>query len=417
MTPHEKKELELPLSEEVPLPQAFDDHEGTRFPGSLIVIARHKRPITYFTLGVGVVTAIISLFLPKSYTANAKILPPQQNQSIAASMLGQLGSLAPLLSGATGGLGIHNPNDMYIAMLRSRTVADELVDRFDLMKIYRQELRVGARGRLETSTQITSAKDNIISISVEDRDPNRAAQIANAYVEELEKLTKTLAVTDAGKRRIFFEHEAKDANDDLAKAEQELKETEEKTGVIELGSQARVMLQGYADLRAAVTAKEVEVQSMRTFATPDNPDLIRAEQQLAALRTQVANYEKGEGGRAIGDFPLEKVPARALEYIRKFREVKYREALLELMLKQYEIARIDESKDSSIIQTLDKAVPPEKRSWPPRTALVLAATLLALILAIGAALVVEKLRRAREDPRFMGQLQLFTFYLRARHKS
>jgi len=415
MTPQEQRELDAASAEEVSPGHVFDGRERRQFPESLIILAKRKGFITYFVGSVAVLTAAISLVLPKSYTANAKILPPQQGQSIASSMLGQLGSLAPLLSGA-GGLTLHNPNEMYIAMLRSRTVADNLVDRFNLMKVYHQTLRVGAQSHLESATQITSGRDNIISISVEDRDPQRAANIANGFVDELEKLTKTLAITDAAKRKIFFEREVKTANEDLANAEQELKETEEKTGIIEMSSQARVMLEAYAELRAQVTAKEVQIQAMRSFATSDNPDLIRAEQELAALRTQVGRYEQGQGGSAVGDIALEKVPAKALAYIRKLREVKYREALMELMLKQYEVARIDESKDSSLVQQLDKAVPPEIRSWPPRTALVLASTLLALILAIGTSLLMEKFQERRDEPQFAAQLQLFKFYLRGRHK-
>jgi tyrosine-protein kinase Etk/Wzc len=415
MTPQEKKELELLGSEEA-LSPGLDGGEKRHFPESLIVLAKRKLFILSFVGCVAVSSAIITMFLPKSYTANAKILPPQPSQSVAAAMLGQLGPLAPLLTGLGGNLGLHNPNEMYVAMLRSRTVADDLIDHFDLMNVYHQKLRVEARKRLGIVTEIVAGtKDNIISISVEDRDPQRAANIANGYVEELEKLTKTLAVTDASKRRLFFEREAKNANDDLAAAEQELKHTEEKTGMIQLDNQSRVMLQAYADLRAQVTLKEVQVQAMRSFATPENPDLARAQQELTALRAQLAHLEQGARSGAV--VPLEKVPGVALEYVRKLREVKYREALLELMLKQYEIARIDESKDSSVVQELDKAVPPEKRSWPPRTALVLASTLLALMVAIGAALLMEKIQRAREDPQFAARFQLFEFYLRGRHKS
>ncbi|HEY6351153.1 MAG TPA: Wzz/FepE/Etk N-terminal domain-containing protein [Candidatus Angelobacter sp.] len=417
MTPQEKSELELPVPEDVAIPSVLDEREKRRFPESLIIVAKHKFFIVCFVAGVAVLSAVVSMFLTKIYTANARILPPQQSQSIASAMLSQLGPLAPMLMGGAGGaLGMHNPNDMYVAMLRSRTVADDLIDRFDLMNVYRQKLRVEARKRLAVATEITAGlKDNIISISVEDPDAQRSSNLANGYVEELEKLTKTLSVTDAGKRRLFFEREAKSANDELANAEQELKLTEEKTGIIQLDNQSRVMLQAYADLRAQVTVKEVQVQAMRSFATPENPDLLRSESELAALRTQLARMEQGARSGAV--VPLEKVPGVALEYVRKFREVKYREALLELMLKQYEIARIDESKDSSIIQVLDKALPPEKRSWPPRTVLVMVCTFLALMVAISAVLVREKAQRTMEEPQFAAQFQLFRYYLRGRHKS
>lgn len=416
MPPHEKKGVQLSVEEE-PLSSQDFEAEKTKFPDSLIVFAKHKLLIASIVGGVVILSIVVSLLLPKFYTATARILPPQQSQSVASAMLSQLGGLGSLLGAGVGkDLGIHNPNDMYVAMLRSESVTYSLVDRFELLSVYHVKLRADARKILENATQVSAGKDGIISVTVEDRNPRRAADIANAYIDELGKLTKTLAVTDATKRRIFFEHEAKSASDELAGAEQAMKQTEEKTGVIELGSQARVMFEAYAELRAAVTAKEVEIQAMRSFATPDNPDLVRAQHELEALQTQVAHYEHGQGGRPIGDIALEKVPARALEYLQKFREVKYREAVLEMMLKQFEVARIDESKDYSLIQVLDRSLPPERRSWPKRTAIVLASTILASILALVAALVAEKIQRAKEDPRFMAQVQLFKFYLRHRQK-
>ncbi|HKD15351.1 MAG TPA: Wzz/FepE/Etk N-terminal domain-containing protein [Candidatus Angelobacter sp.] len=409
MTP-ENKQLELPAEET--LQEALGQRERRNFPEFLIVLAKHKIFLISFVMGVAVITAVISLILTPIYTASAKLMPPQQNQSVASAVLSQLGSLAPLVGGlGSSGLGAKSPSDLYVSMLRSRTVADDLIDRFQLLNVYHARFRQDARKRLELVSDISAAKDGVISIAVDDPDPRRAAAMAEAYVEELEKLTKTLAVTDASKRRIFFEREAKSAEDELAIAEQAMKQTEEKTGMIQLDSQAKVMLQAYADLRAAVSVKQVEIQAMQSFATPDNPDLIRAQHELAALQAQVAHYEQGQGGRPIGDIALEKIPARALEYIQKFREVKYRESLLEMMLKQYEIARIDESKDFSLIQTLDKPVTPEKRTWPPRTALVLASTILAFIVGVGVVFLMEKIQRASEDPQFVASFQLFKFYL------
>jgi tyrosine-protein kinase Etk/Wzc len=300
---------------------------------------------------------------------------------------------------------------MYVAMLKSRTVADALIDRFSLMNIYHKKLREETRRRLEDLTQIAAGKDGIISISVDDRSPGRAAEMANAYIDELEKLTRTLAITDAGKRRIFFEREVKAANDELATAESQLKQTEETTGIIQLDSQARVMLEAYADLRGQVAAKQVEIQAMRSFATAENPDLIRAQQELAALQTQLSRFERGQGTRSPTDLALEKVPGAGLEYVRKFREVKYRETLFELLAKQYEAARIDEARDASVIQVMDKAVPPEKRSWPKRGLFVLAVTLFALLLGILLAYVTESLKRTKEDPQFAAKWHLLKAYL------
>ncbi len=199
----------------------------------------------------------------------------------------------------------------------------------------------------------------------------------------MEKLTKTLAVTEAGKRRIFFEREVKIASDDLATAELALKQTQEKTGLILLDSQSRAMIDSITALRARYAAQEVVVQSMRSFATSENPDLVRAEKELAALGDQLARLEGGKGKRMFTDVPIENVPTAGLEYIRKLREVKYRETLFELLAKQYEAAKIDEARDALIVQVLDKALPPERKSAPHRSVIVLIATILAVLVALG----------------------------------
>ncbi len=412
MAQQEKKELEMPVSEGVSLPQLFEDGDKQHFLEPFIILAKHKFFILCFVVGAAILSLAGAFLLPAYYTANAKILPPQQNQSMASAMMGQLGQLAPLLGAAAGkDLGIRNSNDMYVAMLRSRTVADKMVDRFSLMNVYGKKLREDARRRLDDLTEVVAGKDGVISVSVDDRDPGRAAAMANAYIDELEKLTRILAVTDAGKRRIFFEREVKSANDELAVAEVALKRTMETTGIIQLDNQSKVMLESFASLRAQVVNKEVQVQAMRSFATPENPDLIRAEQELAALNTQVSHIEHGQGGEAMADIALEKVPTKGLEYIRRLREVKYRETLFELLAKQYEAARIDEAKDTAIIQSLDVAVPPEKKSWPKRGLIVLAVTLLAGLLAVLWAYTAEAMGRAKEDPQYLARLQLLKMYL------
>jgi len=328
------------------------------------------------------------------------------------------------------GLGLHSPSDIYVGMLRSRTVADALIDRFSMMSVYKKKRREDARRVLADRTLIVAGKDGIISISVDDNQSywfssantsalsrQRAADLANGYVEELEKLTKKLAVTEAGKRRAFFERETKMAMDDLASAEQGLKQTQETTGLIMLDPQSRAMIESLSALRAQIAAKEVQVQSMRSFATAENPDLVRAEQELGALRDQQAKLEVGHGKQSIADLPIENVPAAGLEYVRKFREVKYREALFELLAKQFEAAKIDEARDALIVQQLDVAIPPEKKSGPLRALIVILTAALALLLAIVIVFFMERLEKAKEDSQFSAQYHLFRFYLRGRQKT
>ncbi|MBZ5534094.1 MAG: hypothetical protein LAO20_21915 [Acidobacteriia bacterium] len=364
-----------------------------------IKLADWKRFIFYF-VGIATVLAIVvSLLWPKSYTANAKIMPPQQGQS-AVSMLGQL---TPLAAIAGRDLGLRNPGDVYIYILKSRTVADAIVDRFSLLSVYNSKMRVNARKKLAANSQITSGREGGITISVTDHDPRRAASLANGYVEELEKLTRTLAVTDAAKRRLFFEREVQKAADELSQAELAMKQTQEKTGILQVDSQSRVVIELLAGLHARAAAQEAQVEAMRSYATPGNPDFIRAQTELAALRTELARVEAGQNGKSVVDVAVKKVPEAALEYLRSLREVKYREALYELLSRQYETARLEEARDSAIVQILDKAEPPELKSAPQRAIIVLTTAFVAFLLAIAFAFFSE---RIKADPATMASLQL-----------
>jgi tyrosine-protein kinase Etk/Wzc len=411
----EKAEVHVRVAEETSVAEAAEQAERIHFPEYLIVLAKRKSFIFKF-VGIALILAIITVFLlPNTYTATGKIMAPQQNQSMAATaMLSQLGPLAAL---AGQGVGLRNPSDIYVAMLRSETVANALIDRFSLMSVYKQKLREYARRQLETATAIKAGKEGVISIAVEDRNPQRAADLANGYVEELEKLTKTLNVTEASKRRLFFEREVKTENEELANAEVALKQTQEKTGLILLDSQSRAMIGSLTSLRAAIAAKEVEVQAMRSFATSENPDMVMAEQELTTMRAQLERVERGQGKRSIADVPIENVPTAGLEYVRKLRDVQYHEALFALLAKQYEAAKIDEARDALIVQQMDKATPPEQKSGPHRLVILFNITLLALVVAIVAALSMEAMERAKEDPQYATRLQLFRFYLRNQHKS
>lgn len=417
MTPQEKNQLEMPVTEEVSLRQMLEGQEKKYFLEPLILLAKHKFFIIYFVGATAVLSIVISLLLPVYFTADAKMMPPQQGQSFAAAMLDQLGGLGGLVGAAGGKDLLKNPSDLYAGMLHSRRVADSIIARFSLMSLYHSRMKVDAERRLDSLTEIVVNKDGTISISVQDRDPRRAAGMANAYVEELDQVTKSLAVTDASKRRVFFEREAKIANDQLETAEQQLKSTEETTGIIQIDNQSRVLLQAYEDLRAQEMSKEIEIESMRSFATAENPDLVRLENERDALRKQIAGMEKGQGGPPVGDIPLEKVPEKALKYVDKLREVTYRNSLLQLMLKQYEIARVDEAKDSALIQVLDAAVPPERKSSPKRAIIVLFMTFLAFLVAVVWVYFKEAAQRAKGDPHYLERLQLLKFYLTSGHKS
>jgi len=385
--------------EDLPEPHVLRE-EGVRPLELLIKLVDWKFFILKFVAIAVVLGAAISLVWPKSYTAKTRIMPPQQSQSISAAMMSQLGPLAAL---AGKDLGVRNQTDLFVYVLRSRTVADELIDRFSLMSVYRDKRRVDARDDLDDDTQITTGKEGGITIGVTSRDPQRAAALANAYVDELQKLTKTLAVSEAGRRRLFFENEVEKSSDQLDRAEAAMKQTQERTGILQLDSQARAIIEVLTTAHARVAAQEAQVEAMRSFATPENPDYIRAQNELAALRTELSRVEAGAGGTSLADMSVRKVPEAGLEYLRRLRDLKYAEAVFELLKKQYEIARIDEAKDAAIIQVLDKAEIPEKRSWPKRGLIIATSALAAFF---GAVLIAFLAERSKEDPLAMARLQI-----------
>jgi len=377
---------------------------------ALIFLARHKRILTLVPLGAAIAAAGISLLLPNIYAGITKILPPQQNQSASAMLLSQLGGLTGM-SGAS--LGIKNPNDLYVGILKSRTVADALIERFDLRMRYDLEDLQDTRRALEKRTSISHGRDGIITVQFEDEDRKLAAAVANAYIEQLYRLTQTLAVTEAGQRRLFLEKQLQLTKDGLASAEMALRKTQETTGLIKLDDQSRAIIEAVANLRAQISTKEVQAGAMRAFATERNPEYYRVQQELAGLRAELARLERtnqlGSGDIFI---PTGKVPEAGLEFIRRLREVRYYETVFELLAKQFEIAKIDEARDTSIVQVLDRAVEPESKSRPHRSRIVIVTAVLAFLATLLIAFLRDLRERARSDPKQARKLETLRNLLR-----
>jgi len=381
------------LTEAAPTPQARDDEDEISLLDLALVLATYKKRIIACTVGAAALSVGASLMIPNVYTGTTKVLPPQQGQSGAAALLSSLGGLA----GAAGGMaGLKNPNDLYVGMLKSRTVADAMIARFDLQTRFETEKLGDARKTLAALTDITAGKDGLITVEFEDEDPKLAADVANAYIEELYKLTQTLAVTEASQRRLFFEQQLKQAKEKLAVAEVSLKELQEKTGLMMLSEQSKASIESVARLRGQIAAKEVQIQAMRAFATSNNPDLKFAEAELASLRTQLGKMSHSEPGDIL--MPPSKIPGEGLEYVRRMRDVKYSEVVFEVLAKQYELARIEEGKNASLIQVLDRAVPPDRKSKPKRAIIVMLSTLAALFISVISAFVSDASGRARRNP-------------------
>jgi tyrosine-protein kinase Etk/Wzc len=372
----------------------------------LLVLARYKKRILQITLAAALLALAVALLLPNMYTATTTILPPQQKQSALNAMVGQLGALAKL--GGMTDLGLKNPADLFVAMLKSRTIEDALVNRFDLRKVYGERRYEDARKKLEGRSSISAGDEGLISISVGDRDPKRAAELANAYVDELHSLNQNLAITEAGQRRLFYEQKLDAEREELARADLALEHGQEKSGLIEPEAQGKAIIASVADMRAQIAIREVQLQAMRSYATENNPDLKRAEAELAGMRGQLAKLESDTGVLGNGNLavPTRKLPQAALEYIRRARDLRYHEALYEFLVKQLEAARIDEANDAFTVQVVDHAVVPERRSSPKRMLIVVMAAGVAFLLACFGALLLEALRRKQQDPNERARLAL-----------
>ncbi|MDI3295459.1 GumC family protein [Janthinobacterium tructae] len=361
----------------------------------LTALARQKKILFMVPLVTGALAIAAAFLIKPTFSSTAVILPPQQQSSGVSAMLGQIGGLA----GAAGGIaGLKNPNDLYVAMLQSRTIADKLISHFDLKSRFEVETLDEARRKLEGMATSSSDKAGTISVLVEDKDPKFAAELANAFVSELSNLTKGLAITDAAQRRLFFEKQLIAVKDDLANAEIALRKTQESTGMLQLDGQVQGIIRNVAQLEGTIAAKEVQLNAMRSFATNNNPDLLRLQGEIQGYQAQLEKLKTGKLSKD-GDLmvPTGKIPEVGIEYIRSLRNVKYQETIFELLSKQYELAKIDEAKESSTIQILDKAVPAEKKSKPKKMIIILLGFIGGGFLALFLALTRDAYLRSSQD--------------------
>lgn len=342
------------------LPQvAGQDDDEISLLDLLQVVVDNLRLLVLGPLLCGLAALGISFTIPPSYTAKTQFLPPQQQQSAAASMLASLGSLGGLAGAATG---LKSPADQYIAFMKSVSVQDALIDRFKLIEKYEAKLKTDARLALTANLRIASGKDGLISVEVDDVDPKFAADLANAHVEELRKLLSRLAVTEAQQRRMFFEKQLEQTKDNLAKADLALKSSGINSSVLKSSPASAV--EAVARLKAGISVQEVKLGAMRNYLTENSPEFKQALGELAALKAQLAKAEKEE--------PADK---GASDYVSRYREFKYQETMFELFAKQFELAKVDESREGAVIQVLDTAEPPERKAKPKKALIAVIATL------------------------------------------
>lgn len=293
----------------------------------------------------------VSYLIKPTFTARTSFMPPQQQQGGAGGALASLGALAGL-SGA-----VRNSGDQYVTFVLSRTVADGMLQRFDLKKVYDEQLAHDARLELAGKTRVgLGKKDGVISIEVDDHDPQRAADMANAYVEEVRKLTAGLTLTEAQQRRAFFETQLKQVRAKLDAAQAALQGSGVSSETIKAEPKAAV--EALARLRAELTTAEVRLQMLSSSLNANTPEVQQQTAAVSRLRSELARIGQAEQSTAGG-------------YVGAYREFKYHETLFDLIARQYELARVDESRDGGQLQVIDVAQAPERKSKPKRSLLMI----------------------------------------------
>jgi uncharacterized protein involved in exopolysaccharide biosynthesis len=319
------------------------------------------------------------------------------------------GSLAAM---AGGGLGLKNPNDIYVGLLTSRPIADAIIQKFSLAEVYHAKDMTAARQGLAGNTVVTSEKNGFISVSVTDNDKKRVAEMANAYTDELRILTKSLAVTEASQRRLFYEEQLKQAKEALVAAELAFQQVQQQKGLVQLDAQAKAMIESLAVLRAQVAAKQVEVQALRSYSPEQNPDVQLAERELTSLQAEESRLEQSNHAPGIAGLGLGNVPAAGLEYLRAAHELQYQQALFDMLMKQYDAAKLDESKDAAIIQVVEPAIEPDHKSSPKRALIVLVSTFLGFFAGCILALFLWGKELMQFDPIASKRLEELSYALR-----
>jgi tyrosine-protein kinase Etk/Wzc len=346
----------------------------------LTQLAYRKGLIAKVTGASVLIGLILCFVLPVEYTATTKIMTPQQSSS-AAALMSQLsasgaGSLAALAGGGLSAL--KDPNTLYVGLLNSRPIADAIIHKFSLDQEYHAKDMTAARKKLAENAVVISEKTGFISVSVTDKDKARVAEIANAYPDQLRTLTKTLAVTEASQRRLFYEQQMNQAKEALLSAELAFQQVEQKKGLVQPEDQAKAVIESIAALHAQVAAKQVEVEAIRSYSTERSPELQMAESELSSLEGEAAKLEQQSHSSSFGDIGLADVPGAGLDYLRAEHDAKYTQALFDLLLKQYDAAKLDEAKEAAIIQVVEPAIEPDRRSYPKRGLIILLSAILGL---------------------------------------
>jgi uncharacterized protein involved in exopolysaccharide biosynthesis len=346
----------------------------------LLVLARQRKLILGTALVFGLVTLVFVLLKPKTYEASVTILPPAQMTTRAIG--GSIQDLSLALSSAAGSP-FKSSEDFWTTVMKGRTITQRVVETQNLKQEYHTSLTSAAQNQLLSNTSFDADKAGLITITVKDTDPNRAAAIANAYIEAVHREMATMAVDDARQRKAFFDQQVDEERANVDKAEDDLMQVERKTGVIELGAQTSQAITQIADLRSRITLLNVQLQAMREAATDQNPEVQRIKAEISGDQAALAQAESEQGRGTIGVIGAKDVPQDTLEYIRATRDLRYHQSLYEALVKQVEAARMDEARSAPMVQIVDSAIPPDHPAGFGRSVTVILGFLLGFMVGIG----------------------------------
>lgn len=353
-----------------------------------------RRRLFWLLFSAIMTVAVLFIFsLPNIYQSTARLYFPEKSNSTSA-IVSQLGSL----SGVAGGLvGVKSVNDLYVGMLQSDTVAKYVIDKNNLIDRFEVETLEDAKNKLANTVQINSGKDSIISITYEDSDPKFAASVVESYIKALDEMLKKLALSDAAQQRIFYEKQLFLTRKKLVEAENQLKELQKTSGLIELGSQTSSAIEASAKLQAAIAERKVYLSRILSYATPSNSEAQFVSAEINQLEKQLRQMQATQNRTDLGVLSASEIPEAGLSYIRKLREVKFNESLLIAMEKQYEVVRLAEAEESSAMQLIDPPTPQDKKTKPARFVILIVALLLAIFSSFVLTIIHHKLTTSRRD--------------------
>ena len=352
-----------------------------------------QRRFLFRVIGCGLVIAtLIAFLIPKRYESTARLMPPDQSSSGMAMLAALTAKTGSGLGGFAGDLlGMKSSSALFVGILRSRTVEDRLIEKFDLKKVYGDRRMEDARKQLENNTQISEDRKNgIITISVTDKSPQRAAAIAQAYVEELDRLVGELNTSSAHRERVFLEERLKAVKQDLDAAAKEFSEFASKNAAIDIKEQGRAMVEAAATLQGQLIAAQSELEGLKQIYTDNNVRVRSVRARVAELQKQLEKLSgkdagatplKGQAGESL--YPsIRKLPLLGVTYADLYRRTKIQETVYELLTQQYELAKVQEVKETPSVKVLDEPVVPEKKAFPPRLLIMLLGAILSFVVGV-----------------------------------